>query len=97
MEMPSWTGWLGQDSVMEIPEAKRGKTANHIDSQGKYVQVRGRSHRTGLTDAQDVLGGAKRSVWLKLNESKVGRGMISRGAILEGSVGHSQNLGFESK
>lgn len=34
-------------------------------------------------------------MWLKLNESKVGRGMISRGAILEGSVGHSQNLGFE--
>ena len=24
--MPSWTGWLGQDSVMEIPEAKGSKT-----------------------------------------------------------------------
>lgn len=70
MGMSSWTGWLGQDSVMEISEAKRSKTANHIDSQGKYDQVRGRSHCAGLTDAQNVLGGAKRSVWLKLNESK---------------------------
>ena len=70
MGMSSWTGWLGQDSVMEISEAKRRQTANHIDSQGKYVQFRGSSHCTGLTDAQNALGGAKRSVWLKLNESK---------------------------